>query len=56
MDDFERVMLQDLYVAQVLCLAKQLKAKKTTTSDCIDEAVREIQANRSRVLEARSHA
>lgn len=55
MSDSYRRLLTDLLVAQVLCLAAQLKAEKerngvNSTSDYIQEAWNKISSKRERVL------
>lgn len=47
-------MIQDTYVAQVLCLARMMRAERQAAGepdagDCIDEAVHEITLCRERV-------
>ena len=54
-------MLEGIYVALVLMIARQIKLEKAeggtgTTSDCIDEAIKEIHQKASRVLKLRSRA
>lgn len=57
--DPDRSLLEDIYIAHVLILAKQMKTEKaakgvTSTSDFIDDAVREISRQKQRVLRVRS--
>ena len=59
MDDYQKALINDLYVAQVLCLAKQMKAEKLakgihSTSDFIYDAVQEIHDYRREVFQVRS--
>jgi hypothetical protein len=40
-----------IITALVVMLARQIKAQKTTTSDCLEEAVKIIKEKRPRVLQ-----
>ena len=58
MEEPERRIIWDTYVAHVLILAKQIKAEKAakgihSTGDFIPEALRLIDQKRERVLQSR---
>lgn len=57
----EKIILEDILAAQVLTLAKALKAEKAangvrSTSDFIDDAACEIRNQKSKILDALKRA
>jgi cell division protein ZapA (FtsZ GTPase activity inhibitor) len=57
--DYDKSLLEDIYIAHVLILANQIKAEKkadhiTRFGDYIDDAVREISLKKQRILQSRA--
>lgn len=50
MENTDRTMLEDLLVAEILRMAKERKAERNTTSDCIAESIKLIRQKRGEVL------
>ena len=50
MENIERAILEDILVAEVLNLAKETKANKSTTSDGIAESISLIRQKRADIL------
>lgn len=50
MNEADRIMLQDLLVIEILRMAKEMKAERNTTSDCIRESITLVRKKRAEVL------
>ena len=50
MNEKTQYLLEQILTAQVLLLAKTIKAGKNTTSDCTDEAIKLMHHKRAEIL------
>lgn len=50
MNESDRALLEDLLVIEILRMAKEMKAERNTTSDCIKESISLVRKKRPEIL------